>query len=752
MGTIRNESEFLANDRDSNNNSNNRNKIFLANNSNENDDENNNFGWTATSKPFDPIVCPIEARRGLRNARFKDCFERHVAEKIAPYVQRSANAVKAGSKNALNQLCIGDTLAPQQLVVYEIAKLMAVYPPNQLGGHRGLLCWHNTGSGKTISALSVIMAFWPIKNLNIVVVTSRSNLQKVLTEYIQHAPKFFPKQVEEILRTSKNQSFEEAFKKRVESWSFIKARNRLAQRPNEFITVKTRDVTFGAGTVLIIDEIQGLLQQGHFDFKRDAIALGCKLRTLTPQQMEKVKVFGLSATPAATIKEWLKVLSIVRRCDQPVAFTDDNDSRGVLYCKANSTRDMVPKVEKWLEQAVSTKIIPDELWRWVNTEVAGLVSFVDTRYDISRHACVKNVLREVPMDRIYYLLLMKLNVAERRKANDTTKSAAQFEYNPRSPMLFYRKMRVFSNSLPKSVWETLPTELVQKIRERKRIVHDPDFPGGRFVSRKVTFIAQFLHKNQNCKHYVYTTAGNGGIVENPNVIAAALRQWYGYVDVSHLAENASSLEEYSANGRRGHFIVLGDSTTKLQRKRLVNVFNSLENKNGKYISVLIATGQLYEGIDLLGLRFVHIMDPLPNALYLEQALGRGVRLCGHKGLELSERNVTLIRWVSSIPRHQGWEHLASLLKDMYPRLRPVDEGAIKREYFRNQQKSYDQLVYARLFQDKEYVRLQNFERIIKSTSIDCAVLSPFYKGGGQGCSSKPIMKTKVALHTGRPCS
>ena len=54
-----------------------------------------------------------------------------------------------------------------------------------------------------------------------------------------------------------------------------------------------------------------------------------------------------------------------------------------------------------------------------------------------------------------------------------------------------------------------------------------------------------------------------------------------------------------------------------------------------------------EGISLRNCRFVHITEPYWHPVRVEQVIGRARRICSHKDLPLSERNVKVFIYLMS---------------------------------------------------------------------------------------------------------
>ena len=88
-----------------------------------------------------------------------------------------------------------------------------------------------------------------------------------------------------------------------------------------------------------------------------------------------------------------------------------------------------------------------------------------------------------------------------------------------------------------------------------------------------------------------------------------------------------------------------------KREILLNTFNSEENKTGRLIKVFLATKAGAEGINLMNVRSVFILEPYWNEMLVKQAIGRAVRFCSHATLPAAERTVDVFRYVSTVKTH-----------------------------------------------------------------------------------------------------
>ena len=662
-----------------------------------------------------------------------------------------------GDQTKMDAQCNQAAIAPHQMVVYEIAKLMATVPTEQLGEHRGLLAFYGTGSGKTVSSLAIIMAFWP-SDKKIVVVSSKSNTAQAMASYRREAVRFFPKEVAAIAAEYKKrkhaddltdaEAFSAALDERVKGLTFVEARNRIAAKSGEFKTVKAIPLHEGSGSVMIIDEAQGLAVKSRADPQGDAIKLGCALRRLPKEKLRKIRVFAMTATPGNSIKQWLKLLSVVRRADQQ-PFAIDNDAgtngKGRRLCEPTTmgTDDAV-MLEKLLRGATGPP--PARVMQYVKSTLAGLVAYVDIRSDRTRHACVNELVKAIPMDKYYFLALLKFNAMTRLRANRAASEIAQHRFDPRMPDSFMKRMRVMGHTLPKTVWGTLPKEVQQRLIQNRRILKVTARGDGRLVSPKFVMLAQYLAKTPG-KQYCYTVSGN------EFVLGSALSKWYGMVDVTRRAEAFDGAHydrktnKVVGMSKGNNMIILNDTTTKEHRERLVGIFNSPSNLRGEYIRVVIASGQLYEGLDLTGLRHVHLADPLPTPLQEIQAIGRGPRNCSHRGLPLAERKVTIVRWFSAAP-HGGWSPMNKLVSTMKGLRGRITSETMKEEFDRLRGQGYDDFVFRRARDDPDYLVLHNWERIMQAMAIDCQILSRYHPGITCGA---PKLVSKVTISAGASC-
>lgn len=75
-----------------------------------------------------------------------------------------------------------------------------------------------------------------------------------------------------------------------------------------------------------------------------------------------------------------------------------------------------------------------------------------------------------------------------------------------------------------------------------------------------------------------------------------------------------------------------------EKHRIIkNIFNVVENKDGKFIKIVIGSKVMGEGITLRNIKEIHILDVHFNLGKVDQVIGRGIRFCTHYDI-INEEN------------------------------------------------------------------------------------------------------------------
>jgi hypothetical protein len=153
-------------------------------------------------------------------------------------------------------------------------------------------------------------------------------------------------------------------------------------------------------------------------------------------------------------------------------------------------------------------------------------------------------------------------------------------------------------------------------------------------SSKLYHLLQNINKRESGNVFIYTNYVNYG---GTSLLKQLLLN-NGFYEYS--GKNVSEERYYKS------FMVFDESTSLRNREHAKRIFNSDENKTGKYIRIIIGSPIISEGITLKAVRQVHILEPYWNMSKINQIIGRAVRNYSHHALEKDDRNVEIYKYVS----------------------------------------------------------------------------------------------------------
>lgn len=107
----------------------------------------------------------------------------------------------------------------------------------------------------------------------------------------------------------------------------------------------------------------------------------------------------------------------------------------------------------------------------------------------------------------------------------------------------------------------------------------------------------------------------------------------------------------NGTGKNRYAVWTGDE--KLENKEMIkDIFNKKENYNGCLIKIILGSPAMKEGVSLLRVRSVHILEPYWNVSRLEQVIGRAVRFCSHKDVDKDNRVVKIFLYLACSPKKE----------------------------------------------------------------------------------------------------
>jgi hypothetical protein len=483
----------------------------------------------------------------------------------------------------------------------------------------------------------------------------------------------------------------------------IQAKNARINVKNNPDKIKDEDYIDLNNSILIIDEVHNLFRPLQTQ-KEEHLYLEKLL--IDPTIFPNLKIVILTATPGDNLEDVLKLINILRDPNMP--------------------------------QIVVPDLLNDISINKFKYEIRGLVSFFDMSNDLSKFPLIiDNPPEKYPMGLKQYEKYVDV-------FKDTKDSVKNFDIlaKKHQSSKYWIQARRYSNSLYNF--------------EKDMNLHD--------FSGKMPHLFEKIQQNINEKHYIYSAfyenRGHGG--HGILAIAKELEK-IGYKKLSiEEAKNYNDTKTYPDMKDR-YVLAISSEISKYGVKggeymnQIIKFYNSKENKNGDYVRIFLASQNYNEGIDLRGVRNIHIFEPLVTWASDKQTLGRAARYCSHSDLnkENNEWKVNIHRYISDFPielktigdYEEKLKELEINIEKMNEYILELDKKADKDEIkamkqeIKNDNKIKKELIKKSKQIDKNIINIEDkifkeskerlgelfiLYQIIKESAIDCKILEKFH--------------------------
>ena len=133
----------------------------------------------------------------------------------------------------------------------------------------------------------------------------------------------------------------------------------------------------------------------------------------------------------------------------------------------------------------------------------------------------------------------------------------------------------------------------------------------------------------------------------------------------------------------------GEDLSESKQKMIKDVFNNIDNIDGKNIKLILGSRVMNEGVTLKNCSEVHIIDVFYNLPKIEQVIGRAIRMCVHKD-SINDEN--------KFPKVRVYRYVVA------------KEGEL----------TTDELLYQKA--ENKYLLVKEVEHCLKETALDCPLL------------------------------
>uniref|UniRef100_A0A6C0CAE2 Helicase ATP-binding domain-containing protein n=1 Tax=viral metagenome TaxID=1070528 RepID=A0A6C0CAE2_9ZZZZ len=166
-----------------------------------------------------------------------------------------------------------------------------------------------------------------------------------------------------------------------------------------------------------------------------------------------------------------------------------------------------------------------------------------------------------------------------------------------------------------------------------------------FAFPNVTYYSRLEDSDFEMKNLVKYSCKYATIINHIKNIKGTIFIYSNFRKIGGLQSLARALRmngysDYATEGAGlNRFAIWSGAQTVGYRDLVRAVFNLKSNDDGSEIKIILGSPAIREGVSLLRLSEIHLVDPCWNWSRINQILGRGIRFCSHKNLPEIKRKV-----------------------------------------------------------------------------------------------------------------
>jgi len=466
--------------------------------------------------------------------------------------------------------------------------------------YSSILVKHDMGTGKAASAILIAENFLGnnpiyvmVKNKNILnnfrleLLVKHTSTQDGYNDYLQ----MYISEFEQLSQYEQLRTQEQAFRRINKQFKFLTMDAFVNQ-------VDKNEITNFSNSLLIIDEVHNVTGNDRYDSLMKVL-----------ERSVNVKMVLLSATPMFdSIKEIFEITNLLNK----------------------------KKVLPIRNELVSNDFISVSLKRKID----------EANNDFLQNALIsaKSVLTLKGQEELIKNLKGKVSYLKQNSSNFPKRiNIGSDDLQLVTCQMSDYQFRVYKN---KTLLEINKGGLFKEISDASTIVYPNGETGSlgfksvdlinktnlKMYSNKISTMMEFIEESPGIVmiYSNYVTEGGTALVEK-------ILKLFGYTKY-----------KTSGGSNIGHsYIVFSSNMSDKYRNRLLSDINSIENKTGDRIRIIIGSPAMSEGISFKCVRQVHLLEPAWNTARIEQVIGRTIRNFSHVNLPESERNVQVYRYAST---------------------------------------------------------------------------------------------------------
>jgi len=142
-------------------------------------------------------------------------------------------------------------------------------------------------------------------------------------------------------------------------------------------------------------------------------------------------------------------------------------------------------------------------------------------------------------------------------------------------------------------------------------------------------------------------------VKGPNFVYSNFKEYGGLKPLISILEANGFLNVIDHGPGKNRFAIWSGDETFEQKEMIKDIFNKPENYNGSFIKIILGSPSIKEGVSLLRVKAVHVIEPYWNTSRLDQIIGRAIRYCSHKDLNKPDREVRVYLYLACAPKNKS---------------------------------------------------------------------------------------------------
>ena len=163
-----------------------------------------------------------------------------------------------------------------------------------------------------------------------------------------------------------------------------------------------------------------------------------------------------------------------------------------------------------------------------------------------------------------------------------------------------------------------------------------------------------------------------------------------------------------------YMIWTGD--TKFRKESTKKIFNSYENRNGEKIKIFCMTTAGKEGISLMGIRQIYILEPYWNTVTDRQVIGRGIRICSHAHIPAEE----FIDLQKNPNKRKDGVRIVNVFK-LYAYSDVPSDILVNIKDRKERMKEYSTDNYIMKIAEKKKTKEEGLMKLLQQAAIDCKI-------------------------------